>query len=170
MIGSNYRDVGAGAGERDGVQYYTLIAGYVAGGFSANSTLPAGGITLPGLTGVQPVYATVTPMPDGSIVHVVQTGQTLWTIAAVYRVPLEELLKQNNLTQYSFIHAGDRIVIQGAVTPTASLSPTDTPAPLSVALTEATARGPLPPPLASAPPPPRPRSCRSHRPVRPERR
>ena len=36
MIGSNYRDVGAGAGERDGVQYYTLIAGYVAGGFSAN--------------------------------------------------------------------------------------------------------------------------------------
>ncbi len=139
MIGSNYRDVGAGAGERAGVHYYTLIAGYVAGGFSANSTVPAGGITLPGLTGVQPVYATVTPQPDGSIVHVVQTGQTLWTIAAVYNVPLDELLKRNNLTQYSFIHAGDRIVIQGAVTPTATLSPTYTPVPSTATLSEATA-------------------------------
>ncbi len=157
MIGSNYRDVGAGVGERAGVQYYTLIAGYVAGGFSANSTLPAGGITLPGLTGVQPVYATVTPLPDGSIVHVVQTGQTLWTIAAVYRVPLEELLKRNHLTQYSFIHAGDQIVIQGAVTPTASFSPTDTPAPPSVALSEATATwSPSSTPRISASPTPAP--------------
>jgi uncharacterized protein YkwD len=151
MIGSNYRDVGAGAGERAGVQYYTLIAGYVAGGFSANSTVPAGGITLPGLTGVQPVYATVTPQPDGSIVHVVQTGQTLWTIAAVYGVPLDELLKQNKLTQYSFIHAGDRIVIQGAVTPTATLSPTYTPPPPTATLSEATAtRRPSSTPRATA--------------------
>jgi uncharacterized protein YkwD/LysM repeat protein len=157
MIGSNYRDVGAGAGERDGVYYYTLIAGYVAGGLSANSTVPAGGITLPGLTGVQPVYATVTPQADGSIVHVVQTGQTLWTIAAVYNVPLDELLKQNKLTQYSVIHPGDRIVIRESVTPTATQSPLYAPALPTASLSGATAtRRPssTPPPTGTATPSP----------------
>lgn len=103
------------------------------------------------------MYATVTPQPDGSIVRVVQTGQTLWTIAAFYNVPLDELLKQNNLTQYSFIHVGDRIVIQGAVTPTATFSPTCMPAPSTATLSEATAtRRPSSTPHATTTPTPSP--------------
>jgi uncharacterized protein YkwD/LysM repeat protein len=116
MIGTYYRDVGAGVGEDgDGMVYYTLITGYVAGGYSANSTAPAGGVVFP--VAPAPVVR-ATPQADGSIIHTVQTGQTLWTIAAVYDVPLNELLEVNGLAETALLHPGDQVMIRpgGAVT------------------------------------------------------
>jgi LysM repeat protein len=129
MIGQYYRDVGAGAGESDGDFYYTLMTGYVAGGVSANSTVPVPPTGQPAPIGAQPVVP-VTPQPDGSIVHVVQAGQTLWTIAAVYQITLDELLSLNGLTQNAIIHAGDRLIIRAAATATAPAAPTRTLAPV----------------------------------------
>ena len=43
-------------------------------------------------------FAVSTPNPDGSIVHVVQSGQTLVGVANVYGIPLQDLLKLNNLS------------------------------------------------------------------------
>ena len=124
MIGANYRDVGAGVGERDGQFYYTLLTGYVAGGMSARSTVPA-----PGSSGSQIAFQpllTSTPLPDGSVLHIVQQGQTLWTIAAVYGVDLAELLSLNGMTQDSLVHPGDSVIVRAGptATPTASPSPT----------------------------------------------
>jgi LysM repeat protein len=111
MVGTYYRDVGAGAGQDDnGAFYYTLITAYVAGGYSANSTVPAGGINFPAVPA--PVIR-ATPQADGSIVHVVASGQTLWTIAAVYDVELEELLRLNDLSEGALLHPGDRVTVQG---------------------------------------------------------
>ncbi len=53
-----------------------------------------------------------TPNPDGSIIHVVQSGQTLWNIAAAYQIDLQKLLSQNNLTKDSVIFPGDKILIK----------------------------------------------------------
>lgn len=53
-----------------------------------------------------------TPRADGSIVHVVEQGQTAWAIAARYGVDLAELLKLNNLTRGAILHPGDQIIIR----------------------------------------------------------
>lgn len=127
MLGSNYRDVGAGVAESGGQTYFTLVTGYVAGGYSAGSTAPA--------AGAQPVLGpvaqlvTATPQADGSVVHTVEEGQTLWTIAAIYGIDLAQLLSLNSLAEDSFVHAGDRLTVRAAPTETPSPAPTAAPSP-----------------------------------------
>jgi len=128
MVGPYYRDVGAGVGETDGDTYFTLVTGYVAGGYSANSTVPAAGSGALAGSRRQPVL-TVTPQPDGSIVHVVEEGQTLWTIAAVYGIDLAQLLSLNGMTEDSFVHPGDRVIVRAGSTATATATPSATPSP-----------------------------------------
>lgn len=82
------------------------------------------------------VYAPVAPIvlaaprEDGSIVHVVGPGQSLWVIAARYEISLSQLLLYNNLQEDSLITAGDELLIQlaeGQEPP-----PTPTPRPFHV--------------------------------------
>ena len=59
-----------------------------------------------------------TPMSNGAVKHIVAGGQTLWTIAAVYNVPLEELHELNGLEPDAILSVGDEIIIQPSFTPT----------------------------------------------------
>jgi len=45
------------------------------------------------------------------VVHKVKRGETLWGIANFFKVPLRKLLEWNNLSNPSFIRAGDRIKV-----------------------------------------------------------
>lgn len=126
MIGSNYRDVGAASGESDGAYYYTLLAGYVAGVGSAGSTGPG---SAPSGSSGPALVVRATPQADGSIVHTVETGQTLWTIAAVYGVELKELLRLNGLAENAVLHPGDRVVIHTGVPATATGAGDPSPSP-----------------------------------------
>jgi LysM repeat protein len=74
-----------------------------------------------------------TPNPDGSIVHIIQPGETLLRIAQAYHIPLPEIEKLNNLTDTTTIYPGGKLMIRPAFTPTstqippsASLPPTET--------------------------------------------
>lgn len=156
MIGPYYRDVGAGAGESGGTWRYTLMAGYVAGGYSAGSTAPSVPIgTAP--PAVAPVIIS-TPRPDGAVVHIVQAGQTLWTIAAVYDVDLETLRQLNGLPETPLLHPGDEILIRAAQTeistdlPVATLSPRPRRSPTR--RPTATSRSPTASPTSTPTPPP----------------
>jgi uncharacterized protein YkwD len=128
MLGQYYRDVGAGVEESGGSVYYTLVTGYVAGGFSAHSTVPVAGSGALVGGGPQPVV-TVTPQPDGAILHIVEEGQTLWTIAAVYGIDLAQLLSLNGMTEDSFVHPGDQVVVRPAPTATATAAPSASASP-----------------------------------------
>jgi uncharacterized protein YkwD len=141
MLGQYYRDVGAGVGESDGSVYYTLVTGYVAGGLSANSTVPAPRSGVSSGVIFQPVITAI-PQADGSIVHIVEEGQTLWTIAAVYGIDLAQLLSLNGMTEDSFVHPGDQVVVRAAPTATATAAPSPSaspsPAPATVSPPTAT--------------------------------
>ena len=69
---------------------------------------------------------TATPLSDGSIVHVVGYGQTLWSIATVYGVSVDQLRAWNNIAaDDSTIYAGQRLLVRpaGQVTPALALTP-----------------------------------------------
>jgi len=129
MLGPNYTDIGAGAGESGGVWRYTLDAGYVAGGsYVAPTSAPA--VSGAGAAPVSPGFILSTAEPDGSIVHIVQAGQSLWTIAAYYGVDIAALRQLNNLAASPLLHTGDKIVVQPAMTQTPTPEPTSPATPV----------------------------------------
>jgi uncharacterized protein YkwD len=122
MIGSSYQDVGAGVASDGTYTYYVLQAGYISG--SAAAQTPGGptatyapvstpGMAQPTSNYIQPVSVS-TPQADGSIVHVVQSGQVLTWISEAYEVSLTELYQLNGLTADSVIYPGDKILIRPA--------------------------------------------------------
>jgi len=87
------------------------------------ASAPPAGPTYTPQQGAEPTPVPVvesTPNPDGSVSHTIQQGQTLWSISAVYRISLEELLKLNELPQDPVLRPGDEILIQPSYTPTAT--------------------------------------------------
>ena len=71
---------------------------------------------------------TATPNPDGSIWHIVKSGQTLIFIAAAYGVTVEQIKTLNSLTS-NVIHIGQKLLIRPAYTPTLTPTITETPLP-----------------------------------------
>jgi LysM repeat protein len=80
---------------------------------------------------------TATPYPDGSLVHTVKSGDSLFGLSLQYNVPMDQILQLNGLTKDTFIVIGQELVISAA-----------TAAPAVVATVEATA---TPEQIASAP-------------------
>lgn len=110
MTSTNYVDIGAGVAYGDAGGFFTLNFGAVIGSApAATSAAPASGTPLPVYV-VEPVEVAEAG-EDGSIVHTVGDGQTLWAISAAYDVPLSEIMALNRLTESSIIQPGDEIVI-----------------------------------------------------------
>jgi len=102
--------------------------------FSLSICLILLGFTLPALAAA-PLQATVfpspTPGPDGRIIYLVQPGDTLWRIAALADISIDQLRALNNLTANDVIAPGDEIFLGlgGPATPIPPDQPTVTPTP-----------------------------------------
>jgi uncharacterized protein YkwD len=120
MISSNLQDIGAGVAVAGNTYYYVIDCGLSTGGTPAAFTLPPSYST--------PVATQIpnTPNADGSIVYIVQRGDTPLAIAIAYGVSLHEIYTLNNLTDGSLIYPNQRIIVRGAYTPTPT-QPTSTP-------------------------------------------
>jgi uncharacterized protein YkwD len=115
MLSTRYVDIGAGVATAGGKTYFTAVMAVVAGGSWENSgedSLSEPSNTVP----VAPVVR-ATAHADGSIVHEVQPGQTLWTIAAVYEVPLDTILSLNDLSDSTVVYPGQEILVRPSHTP-----------------------------------------------------
>ena len=118
MADRNYCHVGAGvATAGDGTVYYIVQAAYTDFGIcnqNNSSTALAGTATTSSIISqyIYPVL-TATPQPDGSLLHIVQYGQTAWSIAEAYSVKLEDLINYNYyLTdEDSEVYVGQHIYI-----------------------------------------------------------
>lgn len=123
-------DVGAGVAlGTDGNVYYVLN---VRAGDSVQPAVPtsSSGSVAPTSSGTRTatpdlisVMIKSTPAADGSIIHVVGYGQSLWSIAEAYEIKIDQLRGLNSIPQdYSTIYTGQELLIQPAFTPTATLS------------------------------------------------
>lgn len=130
MLGANYREIGAGVAESNGFVYYTID---VASGSGSGNYVPPVSVTPGGPTPI-PIYwvLTATPNPDGLVIHVVQSGQTLIGIAEAYGLSVAELKALNNLTKDA-IYVGDKLIIHPANTPGPTASPSATATPTRAA-------------------------------------
>lgn len=113
MTSTRYESIGAGVAYSEFGGFFTLKFGAFVG--AAPSEAPAvveDDSPSPGLAPipVEPVEL-AKPNEDGSVVHTVQYGQTLWDIAASYDVELSEILALNRLNEESFIQPEDEIVV-----------------------------------------------------------
>jgi LysM repeat protein len=127
MLHPDVVHVGAGITEGDGFVYYIIdfAVQYSSSGSSSGgvaSTIPTTAVT----PKVAPVTVAATN-EDGSIIHEVEIGQALWSIAAAYEVTVEQLLALNNLSANAVIYEGDTLLVQLAYTPTPSPTITQTP-------------------------------------------
>lgn len=78
----------------------------------------------------EPKVATLTAMPDGSIVHQVDKGVTLWDLAIAYGLRVDELVTFNRLSPSNpVIYEGQNVIIQPSFTPTKTATITNTPPP-----------------------------------------
>ena len=134
-----YKHVGAGVASYDGVYYYVLHACYTSSG----SYTPSGAGT-PIITGdgtlatTTPIVSqiiipvvTATPRADGSVTHIVQSGQSLWSIATAYGTKIDTIKQLNSLTSDSIYNDQELLVYPvGSMptpAPTATLTPTSAP-------------------------------------------
>lgn len=125
MLSSTYRDVGAGVATAGNKVYYTLDAGLATGSPPSAYTPRATGSPKIPIVSTGTVVPN-TPNADGSIIHVVRKGDTIYGIAFAYGIPPEQLLRLNGLTLDSDIYVGNQLIIRPVFTPTPT-SPTSTP-------------------------------------------
>ncbi|MBN1966180.1 MAG: LysM peptidoglycan-binding domain-containing protein, partial [Anaerolineae bacterium] len=121
LTSTRYVEVGVGYAYGAGMHMYVLVAGYQSnsapvygeGGDTGNggNTGNAGEEAPPPPAIVIPVEV-AEPREDGSIVHVVQAGQTAWDIAAVYGVPLADILRINHLPETPLLVPGDEVIVR----------------------------------------------------------
>jgi uncharacterized protein YkwD len=160
MLSNRYLEAGAGAStDADGRVFYTLDVCYIVGSSLSQPLAQAAATATPGgvqeqVLGVQ----TVTPGADGSIVHVVQPGESLFAIADAYDLTLPELLTLNGLADNSLIRPGDTLIIRAAQPATETPEPSSTPTVPVPTSTHRPTRTPTQRPAASSTPRPSPTS------------
>lgn len=153
MTGAQFTDCGAGISEVDGDVYYTLVVGYISGraGNSGTiyptATLGTAVTPKPGLKTATPdnvaAVQVATSRADGAIIHEVQPGQALSSIAVAYQVQMADIRALNNMTANdNNIWAGQKLTIRLAFTPTVSPTLTETPLPPTRTLAPTDTQGP----------------------------
>lgn len=110
LVTSRYPQAGVGFSTNGQQNMYVLVVGRPPG---PNESGPS--IAEPD-TSAEPLIITpirlAEPREDGSIVHVIQQGQAMWTIAAYYDVDLGYLYLINGLTEADVLHPGDEVTVR----------------------------------------------------------
>ena len=108
---------GFGVASNGSAEFFVLVIGKPsARAASGDDAAPEDGSQEPGDPADEPVVVVpitiATPRADGSVVHVVQDGQTAWAIGARYDVPLDDILALNYLERGDYVRPGDELYIK----------------------------------------------------------
>jgi LysM repeat protein len=146
MLSTSATDMGAGVTEKDGYVFYTLDVSYIAShpakivksfptptpAVIATKNSAATSVTMTpsdptsSPVNTQPVQ-TVTPQDIGIVVHVVQPGDSLYSIAVSYKTTISDIKARNGIADNNdVIYVDQKLLIRVVLTPTASPVPTNT--------------------------------------------
>ncbi|MCA9865927.1 MAG: LysM peptidoglycan-binding domain-containing protein, partial [Anaerolineales bacterium] len=107
MLNPRWTEAGVGYAVGNGQNFYVMVFG------TPNDAPPPRGeqpvVDVPFI--VAPIEL-AQPNEDGSIIHTVLEGHTLWAIAARYEVSLADLYLFNGLNEESVINPGDKLTIR----------------------------------------------------------
>ena len=134
MLSPNRSDIGAAVAVGD--QIYVVLetawstssgnmqydASRILTGIPATQTLCAG-FASGEISDYSIPIAVSTARPDGDVVHEVKYGQTLWSLADLYEVSVEEIKRLNGLTEDTIV-PGWKLLIQKAATQPPPVTPT----------------------------------------------
>jgi LysM repeat protein len=125
-----YCHVGAGVAQApDGRYYYVLQAAYTSDKACGEYKYDPGDNPVSDKNPAPPISQIIipvkiaTPDPDGKIFHIVQAGQSFWSIAIAYQITIQDLEVWNNLSRTNALHVGQKLFIpssstEGYATPT----------------------------------------------------
>jgi len=129
MISPQYVDIGAGVSIVGNKIYYVIDTSRKSG--SAVPAYTPQVVNGTPVVNLNPLVSTIipsTPASDGSVVHQVRPGETLWLIAITYGVKIDEILALNNLPKDSPIYPKQELIIKKAlVTPNPTAEATSSP-------------------------------------------
>lgn len=131
LVTMSYPEAGVGFSSNGAQNMFVLVVGRYPDSPSPNRASTANDNSAAPLI-ITPIEL-AEPREDGAIIHIMQQGQALWTVAAYYDVDLDFLYLINNLTKEDILHPGNDVFVQlpeGQDPP-----PTPTP-PLSVVVQE----------------------------------
>jgi LysM repeat protein len=151
MLGYSTGEIGTGiARSENGLVYYTLD---VRPGEEVDATTPQPGAPDPFVP-----LETSTPGENGSIIHTVSAGETLWGIAQSYGVTVDDIRRLNGMAaDDTFIYVGQKLLIRTTQTgtpngsdetlsaPTRTLKAATLPVTRTTAPTETALPSPSPP-------------------------
>jgi hypothetical protein len=126
MINPQYLDVGAGISIAGGRVYITMDAGWPSGAYplpTHQTWTPEGTPGQFSSLAFEPIFVS-TPLPDGSLYHVVGYGQSLIGIAGAYGMSVTDLATINNINPDQ-IYAGQKLIIHRAATPSPTAQSTE---------------------------------------------
>ena len=103
VVSANYRHIGAGVAEYNGRVIYIVHAAYSSGGAAYPTRAPDSGqpggapAVTPAVSQLIVPVQTATPAPDGSLIHEVKSGQSLWAIAIAYHTHIVDVQALNGM-------------------------------------------------------------------------
>ncbi len=145
MLSQNFTHIGAGVSQGSGGYFYAVdTAAATSSGQmqeSASSVIggSGGSSEAAGVSQYMVAVVKATARPDGDVIHTVQYGQTLWSIAIEYGTTIKNIQALNNLGEDLVVYQGQALLVQKAATqpapdlPSATIPPpaTQTIIPLS---------------------------------------
>jgi len=114
-----YCHVGAGVAQAaSGRYYYILQAAYISGKSCGSYVPGTGSGTAPALPVSQVIIPVKVATPDaqGRIYHIVQAGQSFWSIAIAYQITIHDLEVWNNLSSENGLIVGQKLFIPSSGT------------------------------------------------------
>jgi LysM repeat protein len=130
MLSQNFTHIGAGVSQGSGGYYYVVdtTASTSNGQMqdSASGIIGSASNEAAGVSQYMVAVVKATARPDGDVIHSVQYGQTLWSIAIEYGTTIKNIQALNNLGEDLVVYQGQALLVQKAATQPAPELPTAT--------------------------------------------